>query len=250
TTPRSIGRSNGGGAWQTVSREVAGLISADEDVDDVLDGSSPNWNATCLWMFPRSGCWKTTSCTLTRVTISMSGVGGAVWFGGSIRRVDASRSFSNAEIRKPTDPLWVSGYSGRFRPELFRAGRAVARETNPCVITHAHNAAGRYGREAQAGLPRSPVTRRSPLKTRLYDVAQEQAYASAALLQVAQAIVSLNDLDEILGTIIRIMPILTGVQRAALYQWDASHEQFVPTQNYGLSVDDERQFGERSFSPG
>ena len=31
---------------------------------------------------------------------------------------------------------------------------------------------------------------------RLYDSAQEQAYASAALLQVAQAIVSLSDLDE------------------------------------------------------
>ena len=40
------------------------------------------------------------------------------------------------------------------------------------------------------------------------------------LLQVAQAIVSLSDIGEILGTIIRIMPILVGVQRAALFEWE------------------------------
>ena len=66
---------------------------------------------------------------------------------------------------------------------------------------------------------------------RLYDTAQEQAYASAALLQVAQAVVSLNDLDEILGTIIRIMPILVGVERAALYQWDAERISSIPRSN-------------------
>jgi serine phosphatase RsbU (regulator of sigma subunit) len=85
---------------------------------------------------------------------------------------------------------------------------------------------------------------------RLYDSAQEQAYASAALLQVAQAIVSLNDLDEILGTIIRIMPILVGVERAALYQWDAEKDIYRPSQQYGLAEEDERTFWERSFSPG
>ena len=85
---------------------------------------------------------------------------------------------------------------------------------------------------------------------RLYDAAQEQAYASAALLQVAQAIVSLNDLDEILSTIIRIMPILVGVERAALYQWDADKELFLPSQEYGLSNEDENIFWERSFAPG
>src|SRR5919106_3661976 len=85
---------------------------------------------------------------------------------------------------------------------------------------------------------------------RLYEAAQEQAYASAALLQVAQAIVSLSDLDEILSTIIRILPILVGVQRAALYQWDAEKQLFRPSQEYGLSDEDEIKFWERSFAPG
>jgi len=85
---------------------------------------------------------------------------------------------------------------------------------------------------------------------RLYDTAQEQAYASAALLQVAQAVVSLNDLDEILGTIIRIMPILVGVERAALYRWDAENEIFEPSQQYGLSDEEEGTFWNRSYRPG
>jgi serine phosphatase RsbU (regulator of sigma subunit) len=86
--------------------------------------------------------------------------------------------------------------------------------------------------------------------TRLYDSAQEQAYASAALLQVAQAIVSLNDLDEILETIIRIMPILVGVERAALYQWEAGKESFVPSEQYGLANEEEENFWIRAFAPG
>src|SRR5687768_5168926 len=85
---------------------------------------------------------------------------------------------------------------------------------------------------------------------RLYDSAQEQAYASAALLQVAQAVVSLNDVDEILGTIIRILPILVGVARAALYQWDGEKDVFHPSQQYGLGEEDEKVFWSRSFAAG
>ena len=61
---------------------------------------------------------------------------------------------------------------------------------------------------------------------------------------------SLSDLDEILGTIIRILPILVGVERAALYQWDAEKDVFHPSQQYGLGEDDERTFWNRSFAPG
>jgi sigma-B regulation protein RsbU (phosphoserine phosphatase) len=60
----------------------------------------------------------------------------------------------------------------------------------------------------------------------------------------------LNDLDEILGTIIRIMPILVGVERAALYQWDAEKDRFQPSQQYGLVEEEERMFWNHSFAPG
>ena len=86
--------------------------------------------------------------------------------------------------------------------------------------------------------------------TRLYDQAQEQAYASAALLQVAQAVVSLSDLDEILGTIVRIMPILVGVRRTVLYLYDAGARSLPsPCRNTVLMKSTNRSFN-ATLAPG
>ena len=52
---------------------------------------------------------------------------------------------------------------------------------------------------------------------------------------MAQAVVSLSDLDEILSTIIRIIPILVGVERCILYVWDASREVYVFNHGFGLN---------------
>ncbi|HEX5809798.1 MAG TPA: SpoIIE family protein phosphatase, partial [Anaerolineales bacterium] len=155
-------------------------------------------------------------------------------------------------IRKPSDPIWITGIVAGFAQDY--SGLAVplrVGDQNLGVITLSHSTAGRYGHEAQTMTTTFASYAAVAIENaRLYDSAQEQAYASAALLQVAQAIVSLSDLDEMLGTIIRIMPILVGVQRAALYQWDAEKEQYRPSQQYGLSEEDEHVFWERSFSPG
>ncbi|MGC1378917.1 MAG: GAF domain-containing protein [Anaerolineales bacterium] len=106
------------------------------------------------------------------------------------------------------------------------------------VLTLSHHAPGRYGHEAQdMATTFASYAAVAIENARLYDDAQEQAYASAALLQVAQAVVSLSDLDEILGTIVRTMPILVGVQRAAVYSWDAAAGLLHPKQAYGIPAD-------------
>ncbi len=64
---------------------------------------------------------------------------------------------------------------------------------------------------------------------------EEEAYISVALLQVAQAIVSLNEFDDILGAIIRIMPILVGVKRSIIFLWDDNRQIFQLSQYYGFS---------------
>jgi sigma-B regulation protein RsbU (phosphoserine phosphatase) len=64
---------------------------------------------------------------------------------------------------------------------------------------------------------------------------QEEAYVSIALLQVAQAVVSLNELEETLETIVRITPILVGVKRAVIYTWIEEHSVFRISQSYGIS---------------
>src|SRR4030042_6144365 len=64
---------------------------------------------------------------------------------------------------------------------------------------------------------------------------EEESYISVALLQVAQAIVSLNKLDEILGLIVRITPILVGVKRCIIYLWDSNDLIFRQSEFYGFS---------------
>jgi sigma-B regulation protein RsbU (phosphoserine phosphatase) len=70
---------------------------------------------------------------------------------------------------------------------------------------------------------------------RLLKSQQEEAYVSIALLQVAQAVVSLNELAETLETIVRITPILTGVKRTAIFLWDKDNLVFSLSQSYGIS---------------
>jgi len=81
---------------------------------------------------------------------------------------------------------------------------------------------------------------------RLIKAQKEEAYVSVALLQVAQAVVSSNDLDEILGSIVRITPILVGVKRSVIYLWDSARAAFRLSQSYGIP----RSAGARSFNAG
>ena len=67
---------------------------------------------------------------------------------------------------------------------------------------------------------------------------EEEAYISVALLQVAQAIVSLTQLDEILALIVRITPILVGVKRCLLYLWDSKEQVFRHSESFGFSKTD------------
>jgi len=86
--------------------------------------------------------------------------------------------------------------------------------------------------------------------TRLREAQQEEAYVSAALLQVAQAVASLNDLDDILSTVVRITPILIGVERCIIFLWDDEESVFRPAQAYGIPRDAEATLMARRYAPG
>jgi len=85
---------------------------------------------------------------------------------------------------------------------------------------------------------------------RLREAQQEEAYVSAALLQVAHAITSSNDLDAILSAIVRIMPILVGVEHCILFLWDQERSVFELAQAYGISGDREAALLARQYAPG
>ncbi len=79
---------------------------------------------------------------------------------------------------------------------------------------------------------------------------QEEAYVTAVLLQVAQAVVSMNDLDEILEAIIHIMPILVGIDRCIIYLWDNEAGLFHSTHSHCKSTKIDEEVRAHPFRPG
>jgi serine phosphatase RsbU (regulator of sigma subunit)/putative methionine-R-sulfoxide reductase with GAF domain len=235
-------------------REVAGLISSDASVDDVLEAilSELDRNLavdiSAIWLMEDDELYLAAchNCDEDQLEQKLYEIPEAYEALMNVLYSD------HPVIRKSTDPIWITGMIAGFEPNYSGLAVPLRVGDQPLgVITLSHHTPGRYGHEAQAMTTTFASYAAVAIENaRLYDTAQEQAYASAALLQVAQAVVSLNDLDEILETIIRILPILVGVERVALYQWASEKDIFLPSQEYGLSEEDEINFWERNFSPG
>ncbi len=69
---------------------------------------------------------------------------------------------------------------------------------------------------------------------RLRQAQQEEAWVNTALLQVAEAVNSLIDLNEILDTIVRLVPMLVGVQSVMILIRDDERQLFVPGPSFGI----------------
>lgn len=232
-------------------REVAGLLSANVGVEQVLDAILAELNHTlpvdvsAIWLFEDGDLYlgAVNGCSFDHLeTARQSSVEASI----ALMSVLVSE---RPVIRRPSDPLWPSGLAAGFNQDYSSIAAPLRVGDQPVgVLSLAHSTPGRYGHEAQSMTTTFASYAAVAIENaRLYDSAQEQAYASAALLQVAQAVVSLNDLDEILGTIIRIMPILVGVERCVLYLWDAVGKTFHPYEEFGLSEEDESEFWESDY---
>jgi phosphoserine phosphatase RsbU/P len=64
---------------------------------------------------------------------------------------------------------------------------------------------------------------------------QEEAWVNTALLQVAEAVNSLIDLNEILHTIVRLVPMLVGVDSCLILIWDEYKQCYYAGPSHGLS---------------
>ncbi len=219
-------------------REVAGLISSNVDVNQVLDAiltelerNLPS-DVAAIWLLDGDEMflaavhgWDPAALESAREQSPHA----AVWLATALLAEEPL-------IHRPEDPMGPSGLAAGFDASYSSIAVPLRVADQPVgVLTLAHHTAGRYGHEAQAMVATFASYAAVAIENaRLYDAAQEQAYAAAALLQVAQAVVSLSNLDEILGTIVRIMPILVGVDRCVLYLWDADSECYLSSQSYGL----------------
>ncbi|HML22235.1 MAG TPA: GAF domain-containing protein [Aggregatilinea sp.] len=76
----------------------------------------------------------------------------------------------------------------------------------------------------------------------LFAAQQEEAWVTTALLQVAEAVNTQIDADQSLETIVRLTPLLVGVERCGVMKWDADNMCFIGGPAWGLSPEHKANF--------
>jgi len=233
-------------------REVTGLLSANVSVDDVLDATLRELernlpsDVLAIWL-------------LDGDELRLAHLHGA----DPLEVEDARRRWPEAElflvnslsaeqptVRKPTDPFGPIGAACGYAADYSSIAAALRLGDQPLgVLTLSHHSPRRYGHEAQAVTATFANYAAVAIQNaRLYDSAQEQAYASAALLQVAQTVANADSLDEILASIVRITPMLVGVKACGIYLWEA--QAFRSVQAYGFPEDVRPVLEREAFTAG
>ncbi len=252
-------------------REVAGLLSADVDQDQVLEAilaemkRSLPCDVAAVWLLNDNNlAFETTETTHLR----LAAVLGSDESGGSLgelidqleRQLDQPAKTWLLEALHAAEPLvrneltefepigavlgYPSDYSAIAAP--LRVG-----EQPLGVLSLAHRTSGRYGSEARAMTATFASYAAVAIEnTRLFEAAHEQAWVSTVLLQVAEATQNLTNLNDLLATVVRITPMLVGVKASALYMWDEMAEAFAPATASGLTPDQQLAFERWRYARG
>jgi sigma-B regulation protein RsbU (phosphoserine phosphatase) len=224
-------------------QDVAGLLSAGIDLDQVLDAilAELERNLACdaaaIWLLQGGAlCLSAVHGYAAEMCVGDFSPG-APWLHQAL---DTDQPI----IRTPDSPSEPLGAALGFPPDYSAIAAPLrAGDQGLGVLTLAHRASGRYGTASQAMVAAFASYAAVAIEnTRLYQTAQEQAYVSTVLLQVAEATQSLVTLDEILETVVRLVPMLAGVNLCALFLWDESDEVFVPYAAYGFTPEQQIAF--------
>jgi serine phosphatase RsbU (regulator of sigma subunit)/putative methionine-R-sulfoxide reductase with GAF domain len=233
-------------------REVAGLLSEDVALDQVLEAILAELERTlpcdvvAIWLL-RDGdlCLSAARGYAAEVCITDPSPDVDPWLNQALH---ADRPVIRTQ-QSPAEPLgaalgFPSDYSAITAP--LRAG-----DQRLGVLTLAHRTPGRYGAESQAMTAAFASYAAVAIEnTRLYQEAQELARISTVMLQVAKATRSLITLDEVIETVVHLVPMLVGVDRCAILLWDEPAEAFVPVAAYGLSPAQQATFDQWHIAPG
>jgi sigma-B regulation protein RsbU (phosphoserine phosphatase) len=201
-------------------REVAGLLSANLALSDVLDailselGRTLTCDAAAIWLLQEGtlrqsavhGCTGDETIRIGDLLVESS-----AW-------LDQALHADQPTIRRPESPLDPLGAALKLSADYSAIATPLrVGDRRLGLLVLAHHEPGRYGSESQAMTAAFAGYAAVAIEnTRLYEAAQEQAWISTVLLQVAEATQSLTSLDQVLEAVIRLMSMLVGVQRCAL----------------------------------
>jgi len=239
-------------------REVAGLLSADADLDQVLDAilAEIERNLPCaaaaIWLLEEAEGGEQHKLALAAVhapggdlNLEYSRLEPGEWLEQAI----LSKEPITRDSASPYEPL---GTFQNYPPE-YSAIAAPLRigEKTLGVMTVVHATPNRYGSEARSITASFASYAAVAIEnTRLYEASHAQAWVATVLLQVAEATQSISDIPELLTTLAQITPMLVGVGACAFWLWDENNETFWPVSAHGLSSEHEIEFQLARFIPG
>lgn len=260
-------------------REVAGLLSANVDLDQVLQAilavlaRTLPLDVAAIWLTDRNGEEDPSQLSALHLA-AVQGEGTADldleigltpedviecnYSEPPALRVDNASAWlqealqaSQPLIRSPGSLFDPLGAALQFPANYSAIAAPLRVGDQPLgVLMLAHRAAGRYGSEAMAMTAAFASSAAVAIENaRLYEEAQEQAWVSTVLLQVANATQTITDLNELLATVIHITPMLAGVKACLLYILDEDGN-FAPAAASGLNAEQQMEFERWRFAPG
>lgn len=240
-------------------RDIAGLLSADIDLGHLLNQlleeltETLPCETTAIWLIESSEPDPDDSEKINYLLHLAALLTPNVELQDQINYIDTSSSdpwlkdildanypvvWENIEGYEPFGKLF--GYHDDYSAIISRLWVG----TQPLgILVLAHPQPSRYGSEAQSIVATFSSYAAVAIKnTQLYEAAHDQAWVSTVLLQVADATHSINDLDELVQTVVQIIPQLVGVDACAVLLWDKMIEEFKPIAAAGLTPEQHEFF--------
>jgi serine phosphatase RsbU (regulator of sigma subunit) len=260
-------------------RDVAGLLSAEASLDQVLEAVLVELERTlpcdlaAIWLLDENGASDDPGGGIPPLRLAATrGLGALVMdleVGQRLDEVLSLNASSGAGVESELDASWLVDALESDTP-LIRSPRsstdflgdavgfssdysAIAAPLNvgtqnQGVLTLFHHTLGRYGREARSMTAAFASYAAVAIEnTRLYEAAHEQAWISTVMLQVAEATQTFSDLSGLLDTIVRITPTVAGVRACLLYLLEGDRV-FVPATASGLNQSQQLEFERCRFS--
>jgi sigma-B regulation protein RsbU (phosphoserine phosphatase) len=237
-------------------KDVAGLLSSNLALDELLENilieleSSLPCDASAIWLLDNES--NESGGDSGKQALRLAAVRGTSRLKvlGSVDESKAVRKFleyaiekNEPVIRKPNDPYGPLGVACNFKPKYSSIAVPLLSSNEVIgVLTLAHQAEGRYGSEASdIASTFASYAAVAIENARLYTNAQEDAWSSTVLLQVAESMQSITNTDELLATIVRLTPLLVGINQCAFYMYDSIQKSYVLQKWYGFTpADDEK----------
>lgn len=145
---------------------------------------------------------------------------------------------SDPTVRTPQDPYGPLGRALQFSPEYSSIAAPMRVGDKPVgLITLTHSTTNRYGVESiQLTSAFASYAAVAIQNARLFSSAQEQAWIATILLQVAEATQSINTIDELLHTVVRLTPMLLGINGCAFFLHESEQDTFRLAAAHGIKL--------------